>query len=137
MLSAPPARPNSASPSISGWTIADANGDRNPWYASTSTNAPNNPNSGQHGRYFSNAAAANDYRKAVDEFLAAYAAIKHPATAFNIARGYEDLGELESALRILSWVTSLAYLTILTTWPAPRARCGGSSATSTARRPRS
>ncbi len=47
--------------SISGWTIADANGDRNPWYASTSTNAPNNPNSGQHGRYFSNAAAANDW----------------------------------------------------------------------------
>ena len=44
------------------------------------------------------AAAAKDYQRAVDEFLAAYAAIPHASTAFNIARGYEDLDRPEDAL---------------------------------------
>lgn len=45
------------------------------------------------------AAALDDFRTAVDEFLLAYEAIEHPTTAFNIARAYEDLGELAEAVR--------------------------------------
>lgn len=44
------------------------------------------------------AAANNDYRTAADEFLAAYGAIPHGASAFNIARAFEDLDEFDDAL---------------------------------------
>lgn len=44
------------------------------------------------------AAQAKDYRAALAEFLAAQEAYPHPATLYNIARSYNDLGELEPAL---------------------------------------
>lgn len=51
----------------------------------------------RHFRAGLEAAAEGDYKTAVDDFLAAYAAIPHAATAFNIARGYEDLKAWDDA----------------------------------------
>ena len=36
---------------LTGWTVVDANADGFSWFASTSTAAPNSPDSGQHARY--------------------------------------------------------------------------------------
>ncbi len=44
------------------------------------------------------AAAAHSYQAAVDEFLAAWDAMPHPATAFNIARSYEDMNDNQAAV---------------------------------------
>lgn len=44
------------------------------------------------------AAAQGDYQTALDRFLAAQAAYPHPATLYNIARSYTDLGDYEKAL---------------------------------------
>jgi iron complex outermembrane receptor protein len=44
------------------------------------------------------AAQAKDYRGALDEFLLAQAAYPHPASLYNIARSYNDLGDLDQAL---------------------------------------
>lgn len=44
------------------------------------------------------AAQAKDYTLALEEFLAAQAVYPHPATLYNIARSYNDLGDLEKAL---------------------------------------
>ncbi|MCB9662522.1 MAG: TonB-dependent receptor [Alphaproteobacteria bacterium] len=52
----------------------------------------------RHFRAGLEAANAGSYREAIDEFLAAYAAIPHAATAFNIGRAYEDLREDDKAL---------------------------------------
>lgn len=46
------------------------------------------------------AAERGDYAEALVHFLEAQAAVPHPATMFNIARAYEDLGQPEMAL---SW----------------------------------
>jgi outer membrane receptor protein involved in Fe transport len=43
------------------------------------------------------AAEAGEFQTALDRFLAAQEAYAHPATMFNIARAYEDLGRLEDA----------------------------------------
>lgn len=43
------------------------------------------------------AAEAGDYQAALTRFLAAQEAYPHPATMFNIARAYEDLGQPEQA----------------------------------------
>lgn len=44
------------------------------------------------------AAQSQDYDRALEEFLAAQDAWPHPATLYNIARSYADLGQLEAAL---------------------------------------
>jgi len=44
------------------------------------------------------AAGAGDYEGALERFLAAQAAYPHPATLYNIARSYQDLGRLQEAL---------------------------------------
>lgn len=44
------------------------------------------------------AAKSGDYEGALDRFLAAQAAYPHPVTLYNIARSYQDLGDLENAL---------------------------------------
>ncbi len=44
------------------------------------------------------AAQAGDYELALERFLAAQAAYPHPVTLYNIARSYQDLGDLENAL---------------------------------------
>ncbi|MCB9682044.1 MAG: hypothetical protein H6733_11320 [Alphaproteobacteria bacterium] len=44
------------------------------------------------------AAQQHDYRLAVGNFLASWEAFEHPTTALNIARAYEDYGDLERAL---------------------------------------
>lgn len=46
---------------LAGWTVEDANADGNRWVATTSTSAPNSPNSGQHARYYSNNEIVNDW----------------------------------------------------------------------------
>lgn len=52
----------------------------------------------RHFRSGLEAAAEGEYEVAVAEFLLAWTAIPHPSTAFNIARGYEDLGRPADAL---------------------------------------
>jgi iron complex outermembrane receptor protein len=44
------------------------------------------------------AAQAQEYQAALDSFLRAQAAYPHPATLYNIARAYTDLGDLEQAI---------------------------------------
>ncbi|MBN2800819.1 MAG: TonB-dependent receptor [Deltaproteobacteria bacterium] len=44
------------------------------------------------------AARMGDYQAALSDFLAAQAAWPHPATLFNIARSYADLGDLPAAI---------------------------------------
>ncbi len=44
------------------------------------------------------AAKQGDYRTALERFQLAQAAYPHPVTLYNIARSYQDLGELENAL---------------------------------------
>jgi iron complex outermembrane receptor protein len=44
------------------------------------------------------AARAGDYETALERFLAAQAAYPHPATLYNIARSYQDLGRTREAL---------------------------------------
>jgi iron complex outermembrane receptor protein len=44
------------------------------------------------------AAQAKDYALALEEFLAAQEVYPHPATLYNIARSYNDLGNLDKAL---------------------------------------
>ena len=44
------------------------------------------------------AARAENFEEALDHFLAAQAAYPHPATLYNIARAYGDLGDLEQAI---------------------------------------
>ncbi len=44
------------------------------------------------------AAQSKDYQAALDEFLAAQDAYPHPATLYNIARSYADLGDLPKAI---------------------------------------
>ena len=44
------------------------------------------------------AAKEHDYQRSLDEFLAAQAAYPHPATLYNIARAYTDLGEYQQAI---------------------------------------
>lgn len=44
------------------------------------------------------AAQAQEYQTALDNFLRAQAAYPHPATLYNIARAYTDLGDLEQAI---------------------------------------
>ena len=45
------------------------------------------------------AAKRQDYQGALDEFLAAQEAYPHPATVYNIARSYGDLGDYAEAIR--------------------------------------
>ena len=48
--------------SLTGWGAYDGNNDKATWYGSSSTTAPNSPDSGQHARYSTNhASAANDW----------------------------------------------------------------------------
>ena len=51
-----------------------------------------------HGGAALQAAGAGDYEGALERFLAAQAAYPHPATLYNIARSYQDLGRLQEAL---------------------------------------
>ncbi len=44
------------------------------------------------------AAQTKNFQGALDEFLLAQAAYPHPATLYNIARSYNDLGDLDNAL---------------------------------------
>ena len=44
------------------------------------------------------AAQAQEYQAALDSFLRAQTAYPHPATLYNIARAYTDLGDLEQAI---------------------------------------
>ncbi len=53
-------------------------------------------------------AREGDYRTALDRFLEAQALYPHPATAFNIARAYEDLGDPAEALSWYRRFTELA-----------------------------
>lgn len=43
-------------------------------------------------------AKSGDYRLAVGQFLASWELYEHPTTAFNIAKSYEDYGDLDRAL---------------------------------------
>ncbi len=44
------------------------------------------------------AAKAGAYEEALEDFLEAQGLYPHPATAFNIARAYEDLGDIDNAI---------------------------------------
>ncbi|HTV22205.1 MAG TPA: tetratricopeptide repeat protein, partial [Polyangiaceae bacterium] len=42
--------------------------------------------------------AARDYRRAIEKFIQAYAVDSDPNLLFNIARCYEELGEIDAAI---------------------------------------
>ncbi|MDP2312281.1 MAG: TonB-dependent receptor [Pseudomonadota bacterium] len=54
------------------------------------------------------AAQAKQFQLALDEFLAAQAVYEHPATLYNIARSYNDLGDLPHALEYFQLYRAVA-----------------------------
>jgi tetratricopeptide (TPR) repeat protein len=80
-------------------SLAVGGGTPDAWAADTKASAPPGPsNVAQLNEEGAALYAARDYRRAIEKFIQAYAIDTDPNLLFNIARCYEELGEVEAAI---------------------------------------